>query len=127
MQEFKTTEEQRQYARNRYKTNWRTRMSYLLNGARRRHGDTVTITLDEIMRQLENQNHLCYYSGIPLNLDTEKTMTTSMDRLDNSKSYEYGNVVLCLWCINRAKSSLSEETFISICKSVADWQRKKEN
>jgi hypothetical protein len=125
MREYKTTEKQREYYRNRNRINWRPRLVRFLYWARRRQGDLVTITIENLMDQLLDQNYLCYYSGISLDLTSPKNMAPSIDRLDNTKGYIPGNVVFCLWCINRAKSNMTEEEFLVICKSIAVWQEKK--
>ena len=131
MKEYKTTEEQRQYYRNYYRTNWLGRLRRHLHAAKLNHGDRVTITIEQLVEQLKNQNYLCYYTGIPLNMDAgsskgAKKMSVSIDRLDNTKSYEPGNVVICLWHVNRAKHSLSEHEFLEMCNAVSNWKRKKE-
>lgn len=112
----------------RYRSDWKYRISTRLNGAKQtlKHRGLVTITIEELMEQLEKQRYRCYYSGIPLDLSAPKVMCPSLDRVDSSKSYVPGNVVICLWCINRAKSTLSEKEFLEICKSITDWQVVKE-
>lgn len=78
----------------------------------------TTITLVQLTEQLEKQEYRCYYSGIPLRLDSPKHLVPSIDRLDNCKGYEPGNVVFCLWCINKAKNDMTLNDFMEMCKSI---------
>jgi hypothetical protein len=42
-----------------------------------------------------------------------------IDRIDNTKGYIPGNVVTCCFNCNRAKSTLSYNEFIAMCKNIA--------
>ncbi len=123
----KYRQKQKQIHNSKYRSDWKYRLRMRLNGAKQtpRHFGLVTITLEELMQQLEKQEYRCYYSGIPLDLSAQKEMCPSLDRLDSSKSYVPGNVVICLWCINRAKSNMTEEEFLVLCKTITRWQEKK--
>jgi hypothetical protein len=85
---------------------------------------STTITLSQLFEQLQKQEYRCYYTGIPLELQAPKHLVPSIDRLDNSKGYEFGNVVFCLWCVNKAKNDMTIEQFLEMCKSVITWQNK---
>lgn len=76
---------------------------------------------------LSNQNFLCFYTLEPLDfLLPAKNSTTphinfpSIDKLDPKLGYVVGNVVWCLWKINRTKSDLTYEEFVGLCKKVAE-------
>ena len=80
----------------------------------------------------EKQGGNCYYTGYPMEFSfvnkkagtwTEKTkMQVSCDRLDNTKGYEQGNVVLCCTMINKMKNNLSMEEFYKICKDIIKYK-----
>lgn len=54
----------------------------------------------------------CYYCG-------STGIRLGLDRIDNTKSYSFDNVVSCCRLCNRAKSDLSKWEFINLCCAVA--------
>ena len=56
----------------------------------------------------------CFYTGKPF---TEKD-GLSIDRVDNSKGYEDGNVVACLTSLNTKKGNLSVEEILALAKGI---------
>ena len=75
----------------------------------------------------ESQNRKCFYTDKPLNFDLSTNVKKipdvyfpSIDRLTPSLGYVNGNVVWCLWGINRMKSSLSKDEFLLFCKNICD-------
>ncbi len=112
----------------KYRTDWKFRLNKRLWAARQRRVKVpVTINIDQLLEQLQKQEYRCYYSGILLDLTAPKNRAVSLDRLDSSKGYEPGNVVICMWCINFAKATLTEEEFLEMCKSITLWQETKKN
>lgn len=58
----------------------------------------------------------CYYCGIPPNIwrifnETHFIISNGIDRVNNKKGYEIGNVVACCQNCNRSKKDLSIEDF----------------
>lgn len=58
-------------------------------------------------------NTLQYNDGIPLTYN-------GIDRIDSSKGYTVENCVPCCYEINRAKSDMPQEAFLSMIKECAD-------
>jgi hypothetical protein len=60
------------------------------------------------------------YSGIKPNRENIEKFKNylTIDRLDSSKGYIEGNVVLCTLKVNTAKGSLSYDEFVQICNFV---------
>lgn len=56
----------------------------------------------------------CYYTG---DLFTDKNRM-SIDRVDNSKGYEDGNVVACGESLNHRKTNLSVEEILALAKGI---------
>lgn len=77
------------------------------------------ITLEDLLRQFEDQRGLCYYSGTSLSLRPNDINGLSLDRVDSEKGYVKGNVVLCGAIVNKMKTDLSVEQFIEICTAIA--------
>lgn len=50
-------------------------------------------------------------------------MYTGIDRVDNSKGYEKGNVVPCCWICNRAKSTLNKDDFMQWINSLVKFNQ----
>lgn len=80
----------------------------------------ITITIPYLVDMYNHQNGKCYYSGLDMTLDRSDLYTVSIDRIDSSKGYEIGNVVLCCSTFNMMKLRHSPEKFIELCKAVAD-------
>ncbi len=67
----------------------------------------------------------CYYTGRePANKiewrDHEPFIYNGIDRIDSTKGYSMENCVPCSFEVNRAKSDLSHEEFVEMCKKVAE-------
>lgn len=89
-----------------YNSNWKYRLMSTLTSregkrSRPNGGDTKCLSRDkgingaflELMKQ--EQKGMCYWLNIPIDFTLkDKLRKPSLDRLDNSKSYEIGNVVL---------------------------------
>lgn len=55
----------------------------------------------------------CYYCGSPIK-------TIGLDRMNNNKGYEQGNVISCCAQCNYAKRNLSSREFIELCNKIAN-------
>lgn len=66
----------------------------------------------------------CYYCGSPpsnrqtVEWNKDIFLYSGLDRTDNRKGYIEGNVVSCCITCNRAKQTLSQDTFLSWVKNV---------
>jgi hypothetical protein len=79
------------------------------NASGRSHSVTI---FPEYLRYLWSlQGGKCYWSDLPLSTKQKDQLRVSLDRLDNTKGYEIGNVVLTAWCINRFRGDMSPEDF----------------
>lgn len=105
----------------RYRSNFQTRLSYLLSTIKSRHsnsGISVTLTIEDLMSQYEKQSGLCYYSDQPLSLDTGN-YAVSVDRVDPFGPYSSDNIVLVCWLVNHMKRQQTHDEFITLCKRIA--------
>ncbi len=109
-------EKQREYSKkNPNMGRWET---WLLSAAKasrvsRKYG-APTITKSYLAELWEMQNGRCYWSGAPLLWERNSPWKVSLDRIRNDLGYEPGNVRLTSWLMNRARGSLSEESFMEI-------------
>lgn len=65
----------------------------------------------------EKQNGCCHYTGVPMLLMTDRKndpLVMSLDRVDSSKGYVEGNVVLCCYGINCLKGRHGESGLYEI-------------
>jgi len=70
----------------------------------------------------------CYYCGFSLPTvrpDLQEFVNNGIDRLDNLKGYEEGNVVPCCKTCNHAKGTMTEEEFVTWALRLAQYQSKK--
>ena len=103
-------------------------MKYRFNSARARSaksGLEFTITLDCLDQLWEDCSGNCYYTGLPMVRERSDNMNSvSLDRLNSSKGYVEGNVVLCRSIVNIMKSDLSEAEFSQMILALLPWAEK---
>ena len=82
------------------------------------------ITLDYIMKLLEQQEYKCKLSNLEIGMRKQwhgnTTQTASLDRIDNSKGYVEGNVQWLHKDINNMKHTHTEDYFINLCRLVVN-------
>lgn len=91
-----------------------------------RRGYEFDITIEYISELYEKQNHKCAYSGRTLHQFRSKMNNlcgnASLDRIDNTKGYVEGNVHWVCKEIQKMKTDFEEDTFLQLCKEVAEWR-----
>lgn len=81
-----------------------------LKGNARKKGVPVTITVEDI-----SIPSICPILDIPLFFSHKRTYNTpSIDRIDNNKGYEPGNIVVCSWRANMLKKDATLSELIKI-------------
>jgi len=118
----------RLYDKNLYRTSWKRRFTIMLeraqNRSKKRNHPQVTLTIRDLLELLKAQDNKDFYTGRELDLtQVGNEQAVSLDRLDSTKPYEKGNVVLTTWGINKAKQRLSVEEFVEQCKEVIEHKR----
>lgn len=83
------------------------------------------ITKEYIWKLFLKQNRKCNLSGLDIKIiPTDRiNSTASLDRIDSSIGYIIGNVQWVHKDINRAKMNMSQESFIKMCKCVAEHNK----
>lgn len=81
-----------------------------------------SIDYDYITELWNKQNGKCYYTNVDMKLIalTKNPFQVSIDRIDSSKGYIVGNIVLCCQSINYMKNDYSLTDFIEFYNSVID-------
>jgi len=65
------------------------------------------------------QEGKCYYSGIPMSFDpSEQLRLVSIDRIDSSKGYEKGNIVLCSYAFNSFKFTFPKDKILEFISLI---------
>lgn len=82
---------------------------------------SFTIDIKYAWELFLRQNRKCALSG--MNLYFGKSFTASLDRIDNNKGYDEGNVQWIHKDINRMKNIYNQEYFINICEQVYFYTR----
>jgi hypothetical protein len=81
------------------------------------------ITIEDVALILFEQFSRCALSGVEISAKGDlKTITASIDRIDNSIGYTKENIQLVHKKINMMRGTLTVEEFIDFCKSVSTWQ-----
>lgn len=92
---------------------------YLWKNAVNRHnskklGSKCELTYEDIVYMFDNQQGMCHYTGLLMELTGDKSpYKISIDRIDSSLNYTRDNCVLCCQCINYAKNSYTLREFSS--------------
>jgi len=86
-------------------------------GDKGRSSISFNISLSYISDLYDNQNGLCAYTKMPIDF---RAKTASLDRIDSSIGYVYGNVQWIHKDINMMKRHYSESYFIELCRKVSD-------
>jgi hypothetical protein len=97
-------------------------LKYLLmecNTRAKQKGWEIEIDLAWIEQQYVSG--VCSKTGIPYpqgNIDSP--WKPSIDRINSTKGYTKNNCQLVCWAYNRAKSNMTEDAFIRMCKAVVN-------
>jgi len=99
----------------------------LLRTARHRSSVKSDLTVECIIKLLNDQHGRCFYSGIEMEFRSfgsgRSPYSVSIDQVIPGGGYTKDNVVLCCWIVNAGKSNLSIEEYLNICQSVASYSK----
>ena len=70
------------------------------------------------MKLYEEQKGLCKYSGRKMTFKIHCTNHISIDRIDNNKWYEKGNIALCCTFVNKMKNDITLDEFKGFIKDI---------
>lgn len=79
------------------------------------------LSIDFLEKLIVKQKYICALSGIPIEFKPnykKNRQTASLDRIDNKKGYTKENVQWVHKQINFMKGTMSQNTFIEMCKKV---------
>jgi hypothetical protein len=87
----------------------------------RKFNNEPNITVEYILELIEKQENKCRFTGVELIWKVKSgNFRASIDRIDSDKTYMKGNIqLICVWA-NKAKSDLTDEEFIKLCKMVGE-------
>lgn len=96
---------------------------YKCNNIRHRaklKGLSCTITAEDLCAIYNQQDGMCYYSGIKLqhNRGIYGFDSLSVDRIDPAQGYVRSNIVLCSYAINSFKGQCTQREFCNLLKQV---------
>lgn len=84
------------------------------------------LTWQDLEEQWRDQDGKCFYTGKVLDLSLRMRSRCSphhefpsLDRQIPALGYVKGNVVWCLYVVNRMKSNLTHEEFLSFCREIS--------
>jgi len=100
------------------------RISTFLTSCRnssKKRGNEFNLTRDDFTKMWENQDGICVYTGIKMDLQPNRIFSVSVERINSDIGYTAENTVLCCNVVNRMKSNLDGETFFDMCKAVTTW------
>lgn len=85
------------------------------------------VTIEEAWKQYQDQNGKCALTGVTISListkDAYSDKTASLDRIDNAKGYEKGNIQWLHKDVNWTKGCFSLERFVEICNLVSEYRK----
>jgi len=77
-----------------------------------------SIVIEDLHDLWKNQNGICYYTGRKMLFELGFNNSVSIDRIDSSKGYIKGNIVLCERRVNIMKNDASMEELLLFCKDI---------
>lgn len=97
----------------------------------KRRGIPILISAKYAYDLFERQDRKCNISGLPLvlvnSLRDERTyQTASLDRIDNTKGYEIGNVQWVHKQVNIMRNKMPVDDFVQMCRIIVDHADKYE-
>lgn len=104
----------------------RARLLSAVNSAKERH-PVVTIDVDYLLGMLDAQQGLCALSGIKMTFGntTERggalPRSCSLDRINQSKGYERGNVRLVCFAMNAFRGAMSDEEMLEMARAALNF------
>jgi hypothetical protein len=97
--------------------------------ARHRSKESSDVTAEFLSELWNKQDGKCFYSGVEMVLPkfgaARSPNLASLDRQDSSRGYTQNNVVWCGWGCNRAKSNMTEEQFVQLCRIIVEHMDEK--
>jgi hypothetical protein len=84
---------------------------------------TVNISIGYAWEIFQKQKGKCALTGEPITFSSKYDSikgTASLDRIDSKLGYEEGNVQWVHKDVNRMKSNLTMERFLTLCKEIVD-------
>ncbi len=94
-----------------YPGGWAQRLLITARSNSKKYQRTVLIDVTYLRDLWSTQNGRCYWSGVPMETVRNTPWVVSLDRLNNDEGYVPGNVVLCVWIVNRARNSMGVGEF----------------
>lgn len=98
----------------------------MIKGARyrsRKKGAEVSITTDDLLEMLMQQECRCAVSGIEFDLrksegQTRRAFAPSIDRIDNGLPYVRSNIMLTCAIVNTARADWPDADFRKMCEEI---------
>jgi len=97
----------------------------------RGRGVEVTVTIEDLKKQWDEQNGKCEFTGINLKISEYKKISTnqiysaSLDRIDSNKGYVKGNIRWVSRAINHMKNTMSDEMVWELCGLIYENYKQK--
>jgi hypothetical protein len=96
----------------------------LIHGrGRGKAGCRSRLTPEGLRMMFDAQSGRCALSGIPMSTTLVRGgdwARCSVDRIDNSKGYDYDNIHLVCKGVNVARNSMSIDEFVTMCRNVSE-------
>jgi len=84
----------------------------------KRRGHEWSLTKSQLDDIFNSQKGICALSGITMTAEITSIYRVSIDRVDSSIGYVFGNVQFVCSIVNIMKNKFSEDVFIAVCESV---------
>ena len=104
---------------------------HTIKSSAKRRNLEFSITMEDMWSVFLKQNRKCRFTGTELTFSRSKKtgsyspdfskISASLDRIDSNKGYTIDNIQWVHKTVNVMKSSLSDKSFIGICKLIANY------
>jgi hypothetical protein len=113
----KNIEKHRKNDRERHRKYWIRRRLSQIKSRCSKNNIEFDLTEKWVIDQLNNQDWKCYWSGIPLNVDS-KLHAPSFDRVTAGGSYTQDNVVMSCFFVNIGRSNAEYGELLNILQEI---------
>ena len=92
----------------------------------KKRNQEFSLSRKDFLDMWKQQDGLCVYTGLPMELAPATLFSVSVERIDNNIGYTPENTVLVTNAVNRMKSNMEGEDFFHFCKCVTLWLSNKD-
>lgn len=102
---------------------------YVITAQAKRRGIPLSVTIEQAYDQLVDQQWKCALTGVDIKFavnlrDSRLEQTASLDRIDNTRGYQLGNIQWLHKKVNIMKNIMDQSELIDWCRKIVSKHKK---